>query len=304
MEITNSALSGLRPITIGDLKRYKTALNACRRTGWQHYFPFMYCFSQDPPRQILFEEQPDSICVYLLQKEQGVLKLFLYFLPMPINMSALRRAVERVQNFNATKNAVIYWVDAEDLGLFDTIPTSRIIALDREYLYSPDAFKSMAGRETREFRHNLARMHARDDIQIRPYTANDADDCLRLLALWTEQQSAKYEYIRGHDYTKACIRLAPQFGQPDLFGLVVLVGGEIRSFGFGGEMRAGLGNIFITKSDRRIKGINQFLIYHLVLGMGQCERVNSSTATSPGLQHAKEALCPVSMHPMFRVHLS
>lgn len=264
----------------------------------------MYCFSQNPTRKILIGEEDGSICVYLLMKEEGRFKLFLYFLPMPMSTSALRLAVQRVKDFNFSKNAVIFWVDAENLGIFDSIPTKKIITLDQEYIYSPATFKSMEGSKFKNFRYNLSRIRARDDIQIRPYNIDDADACLRVLSDWTELQSSKYENIRGHDYTQECLRLAPQFNSRDLFGLVVLVGGEIRSFGFGGEMRPGLGNIFITKSDHRIKGLNYFLRYHLVLTMDGCELVNDSTANGAGVQYAKESCCPVSMHSMFRIHLS
>jgi hypothetical protein len=298
------ALSGLRELKLRDLQAYKNALGQTNRLCWQQYFPFMYCFSQNPTRKILIGEEDGSICVYLLMKEDGRYKLFLYFLPMPMSISALRLAVQRAKDFNSSNNAVIFWVDAENLGIFDNIPSNKIIPLDHEYLYSPCTFKSMEGSKFKNFRYNLSRIRARDDIEIRPYNIGDADACLRVISDWTDVQSSKYEYIRGHDYTSECLWIAPQFNPRDLFGLVVLVDGEIRSFGFGGEMRPGLGNIFITKSDHRIKGINYFLRHHLVLAMDECEWVNDSTANGAGVQYAKESCCPVSMHSMFRVHLS
>jgi hypothetical protein len=303
MEINRRALSGLRPIAIGDLKNYKPALEQDKRIGWQHFFPFMYCHSQ-ATRQLFIEEVDGSICIYLLLREGGVDRLCLYFLPLPMNMRAMLHAVQRARDFNSNRNTVVFWVDDEDMWRFDRIPASRIIPLDPEFMYAPRAFKTLSGAKSRDFRHNLARVCARDDIQVRPYAADDADTCLQLLSIWTELQSSKYDSIHGQAITRVCLQQAHLFDPRDLFGLVVLVGGEIRSFGFGGEIRAGLGNLFITKSDLRVHGINYFLEYHLMLAMDACELVNASSANSPGVRHAKEALCPVAMHRMFRVHLS
>jgi hypothetical protein len=304
MDTDQGALAGLRPLALDHLPAYKAALAGCQRTGWQHYFPFMYCYSQRPGRQLLVEEAEGSLCVYMLLQKDDAQRLYLYFLPMPMSEAAWRHAVQRVRDFNGRRKAVVYWVDGEDIGRFEAGDGQRIIPLAHEYLYSPAAFQAMSGGRSRNFRHNLAKIRARGDTHIRAYQAADAERCRQVMDDWTALQTGKYDHIRGHSYTRVCLQVAGGFDPRDLFGLVVLVDDEIRAFGFAGEMRPGLGNLFITKSDHRIKGINYFLSYHLVTAMDGCELVNASTANGPGVEYAKESMCPVAMHPMYRLHVA
>ena len=112
------ALSGLRRLELGDLKSYKDALNQVNRICWQQYFPFLYFrYVLSRKDEMLISKVNGSVCIFLQTKSiNGAPRLYLFFLPIPMNDQALELCLERVREFNKSKKAVIYWVDEEDLG--------------------------------------------------------------------------------------------------------------------------------------------------------------------------------------------
>lgn len=299
-------LAGLQRLGIADLHRYKNALNRTSRICWQHFFPFLYFYYCVNGREdLLIEEIDGSICLYRISVKDGKPYLLLYFLPFPMNPGALRHCLARVREFNQHPRAVIYWVDEEEFGgLAGLWEVVRAYPMNREYLYNPGIYRALAGKTTRNLRRNLEKIFVRDDVEVRDFTPADIGGCLGLLDEWAGLQKDKYEQISYQRYTRNCVEFGSRFAAPDLFGKVILVGGEIRSFGFAGEIRRGLANLFITYSDLNIKGLNQYLYYQLLLDLEDCELANAAMADTPGLKFAKEALCPVSTHGMFRVHVN
>lgn len=304
LELTG-ALSGLRRLGLEDIHAYKAALNQTTRICWQQFFPFLYFFyAINCDEEMLIAEIDGSVCLFRLYSEEGRPKLCLYFLPMPMNEGVLKQCLERVRDFNQGRRALIYWVDEEDIRGFEKLEGSaRAVPLDREYLYDPKIYPSLSGRPTRNLRRNLEKMWSRDDVEVRAFEEKDIEDCIGLMGEWASIQQDKYEQIMYQRYTRNCVKLSGHFGSRDLFGKVVLVDGKIRSFGFAGEIRTGLANLFISYSDHNIKGLNQFLTYHLMLELQDYDLVNSARADTPGLKFAKEALCPVATHGMYRVHV-
>jgi len=222
-----------------------------------------------------------------------------------MNEGVLKACLERVRDFNNAKRAVVFWVDEEEIRVFENLGGSAraILIDDREYIYDPKIYRSLSGKSTRNLRRNLDKMFSRADVEVRAFEERDVEDCLGLMDEWAVIQQDKYEQIAYQRYTKNCVKFSGHFDKTDLFGKVVLVGGKIRSFGFAGEIRTGLANLFISYSDHNIKGLNQFLTYHMMLDMQDYDLVNSAQADTPGLKFAKEALCPVSTHGVSRVHV-
>lgn len=301
------ALSGLRRLELADLNIYKNAINQTARMCWQQYFPFLYFYYVvNGNDNLLISEVDGSVCIFLLKRDEGGKpKLFLYFLPMPMNERVLKACLERVRDFNNARRAVIYWVDEEEIGVFEKLEGSAraILINDREYIYDPKIYHSLSGKGTRNLRRNLDKIFTRDDVEVRAFEERDIEDCLGLMDEWAVIQQDKYEQIAYQRYTHNCVKSSGHFDKNELFGKVVLVGGKIRSFGFAGEIRAGLANLFISYSDHNIKGLNQFLTYRLMLDMESYDLVNSARADTPGLKFAKEALCPVATHGVSRVHV-
>mgnify|MGYP001596588478 FL=1 len=303
LELTG-ALSGLRRLGLSDLQTYKNALNQTGRICWQQYFPFLYFFyAVNGSEDLLISEVEGSVCIYRLRFEDKQPKLCLYFLPMPMNERVLKLCLERVREFNNSKRAFIYWVDEENVRMLGNLNASvRAIPLNREYIYNPKIYRSLSGKNTRELRRNLDKVRARDDVEVRAFAAGDAEECLALMDEWALIQQDKYEQIAYQRYTRNCVRESAIFDKKDLFGTIVLVAGKICAFGFAGEIRTGLANLFITYSDHNIKGLNKFLIYRMMLEMEGYDLVNSAMADTPGLKYAKASLFPVSMHGIYRIH--
>jgi hypothetical protein len=233
-------------------------------------------------------------------------RLYLFFLPMPLNEQALELGLERVREFNKSKKAMIYWVDEEDLDKIENLKDEvRIKPLEREYVYDPRIYRFLSGGEKHQIRESLNRITARGDVEVRDFEEGDIEDCLALMDEWAVGQQGKYDgKVSPRGYAKRCVRLSACFGKKDLFGKVVLVGGKIRSVGFAGEIRTGLANIFVAYSDHHIKGLSRFQLYHLFLELEDYELANSAYATTPGLKYAKESLCPVHKHGMYRVYVT
>jgi hypothetical protein len=300
------ALSGLRRLELGDLQTYKKALNQSNRICWQQYFPFLYFrYVLSRKDNLLISEMDGSVCIFLLtESTNGEPRLYLFFLPMPVNEHALHLSLERVREFNKSKKAVIYWVDEEDIGKLENLGGDvRAVPLDREYIYDPRSYLSLSGGEKHHIRKSLNRMRSMGDVEVRDFAEGDIDDCIALMDQWAVSQKDKYDgQVSPRGYAKRCVRLSARFDKKDLFGKVVLVGGKIRSVGFAGEIRKGLANLFVAYSDHHIKELSRFQIYQLLLELEDCELANSAYATTPGLKYAKESLCPVLKHRMFRVH--
>ncbi len=296
-----SALSGLRSISLDDLTLYKAALNQSKRICWQHYFPFLYLFSRKDHSEFLISEEGGSVCIYWLSQEESGPNLHLFLLPMPMNVAVLKNCLDRCRDFNNSKKAAVRMVDEGDVGVISSLEGASTVQVCSEYIYDPKFYRTLAGQKARDLAHNLNRVKKREDVEVKYYGAEDESACLALLDEWWEMQKNKYENLEYQRYTKACLKKASQFDKTDLFGKVILVDGKVCSFGFAGEMRKGLANLFIAYSDHNIKGLNYFLYYQLFQDLEGYALANGSRADTPGGVFAKEVLCPVSMHGVYRI---
>lgn len=300
-----AGLTGLHRIGIADLDTYKQALGTTQRNGWQQYFPFLYFYyAIGGNQEFLLGEEEGALCTYILRMREGVPYLRLAFLPMPLGRKALTGALARVRDFNRSKKAEIYWVDEENIGLLSGLGVS-VNALPmpfRQYLYDPKIYRDLSGGKMRELRHNQRKIKALGDLEVRKFQLSDAAACIGLLDDWAKWQENKYETIAYRRYTVNCIEHGLEFDDRDLLGRVVVLDGRIRAFGFAGEIRSGLANLFIVYADHAINGLNKFLTHQMMLQLSEHDLVNSAIADTPGLMYAKESLFPVYRHGVFRVH--
>jgi len=296
------ALSGLRHFGLTDFQLYKEALAQVNRICWHQYFPYLYFRYGD----LLISEIDGSVCLFYKQNRANRdPKLYLYFLPMPMNENVLKLCLERVRTFNNTKRAVIYRVDEQDIEKLEHLGTDvKTFPLEREYVYDPKNYHSLSGTKKHKIRQDVARIRGMDDVEVRAFEEGDVKGCIALMDEWAVIQQNKYEgRVAPRGFARRCVRNSTLFEKKDLFGLVVLIDGTIRSVGFAGEIRPGLANLFITYSDHRYYGLNRFLFYHLMLQLDTYELVNYAGASTPGLEFAKESLRPVLKHGSYRVHV-
>lgn len=300
----SDSLIGLEQCSRHDLARYRAAIDETKRVCWQSYYPFLYFQGQHHSNKLLIGEDAGSICIFRQHFSGGSSKLMLFQLPMPFQPEVLERCLRRTMDHNGTRKVSIFRIDAEDADLFRQRPNTRLATCPDEYIYAPSNYKAMAGGAYANLRLSVNKFQRRDDVTVDDYRLEDRDGCLQVMARWVERQQGKYEDVLFHGYTRTCLLQYERFPRRDLFGKVIRVAGEIRSFGFAGELRTGVGIIFITYSDHGINGLNRYLNYCLMRAMDNLACVNSSNAgDAPGLIHAKQALVPVSLHALFQVYL-
>jgi TPR repeat protein/predicted Ser/Thr protein kinase len=300
---TGDALAGLQRLALDDQPRYYAALAAEKRMAFQHYFPFLYLYSQAGAGrdEFLIGEEAGSVCVFRRKRTEEDAMLMLAFLPLPMNTIALQRCLERVREHNRSREAQVCWVDEADLRKLDAAGAWWAISEKEEYIYSQTVLASLDGLEKKNLRQNINRIVRREDVELRDYQPGDMAACLALHQEWFDQQQEKYGTFRGVGYTRLCIELADRFHHNALLGKVVLIDGRIRSFGFSGQIRPGLGNEFIAYSDHTIKGLHHYLQYHLIQSIPDAELVNAGWANTEGIRFAKSVFCPVDLSKVYRV---
>lgn len=302
-EAEQEPMAGLQALSLDHLARYEAALATEQRMAWQHYFPFLYLYSQAGVGRdgFFIVEESGSVCIFRRKVEDGTATLMLAFLPMPMNAQALQRCLERVRAHNRDRKATLCWVDEADLRHLDAAGAWRTEWAHEEFIYSQDVLASLDGLEKKNLRQNINRIVRREDIELRDYQPADMAACLALHQEWFGQQQEKYGKLRGGGYTRLCIELADRFPRDALFGKVVLIDGQIRSFGFSGRIRPGLGNEFVAYSDHNIKGLHHFLQYHLIQAIPDARLVNAGWANTEGIRFAKSVFCPVELSKVYRV---
>lgn len=296
-------MQGLRSLELSDLQLYKNALDQAGRLGWHQYFPYLHFRYGD----LLIGEELGTVCIFRkVNRVNGTVKLQLYFLPMPMNEVVLNRCLERIRTFNRQKRAEICRVDEQDLENLAYFGDSlQSFPLEKEYVYSPRSYHSLAGPKNQKLRQDIKRITARNDVEVREFTEEDKKECITLMDEWAVMQQDKYPgQVSARGFARRCVRNSTLFGKRDVFGLVVLIAGRIRSVGFAGEIRQGLANLFITYSDHSYFGLNRFLFYQLMLRLDDYDLVNYAGASTPGLEFAKESLRPRIRHGMYRVIVS
>ncbi|GAB4212744.1 MAG: hypothetical protein Fur007_05580 [Rhodoferax sp.] len=297
-------LADLQPLSIDHLSRYRAAIDETQRTTWQHYFPFMLFLSQSGAPQLLVGEDGESLCIYRLQKRGQGSVLSLFLLPMPASPEVIERCIARIQSHNGAREATIFRVDEADLVLFKGRPNTRIVRCPEEFIYAPADYLDLSGGKKMNLRQAVRTVQALPDVVVQDYQPEFASECLAVLDQWAALQKEKYGQVLYSGFTKACLTQYASFDRRDLFGKVVRVQGQIRSFGFAGEMRRGMGNLFINYSDHRITRLSKFMYHQLFVNMADLAFVNASHGgDSPGLTDAKQSLRPVSMFQPFQVYV-
>jgi len=298
-----SVLADLQPLALHHLPSYHAAMEQSRRSVWQHYFAFIYLLGQTPGHRFLLGEDAGSLCLYLLREKKDERSLSLFALPMPMQAEVLERCIARVKAFGRAPKASLFRVDAADADLFRGRANTRIVTAPQEYIYAPASYADLSGNKKRNLRRAIQSVQQIDTLEVLDYAPAHASDCEQVMATWASVQRHKYSIISYGGFSRACLKLYEQFERRDLFGKVIRIDGKIRSFGFAGEMRPGMGNLFITYSDLRVKGLNKFLYYCLLREMAHLEFANAAHAgDTPGLAFAKQALGPAWLHQPYQIY--
>jgi hypothetical protein len=295
------ALDGLKPLETADLERYKAAIEAGRQIGWGYYFPYLYSRHRLERKAVLLGYDEGSACVFLWRRRRGKELLELCVPPAPMNGGVLRRCLERMNEFNGHRNGRVLRIDSQDAAAVAKTSGMRVRQRRVQYLYAPQSYASLAGNRYQTVRRNVAVVERLPDVEVRPYSAEHAAACRALLESWSGRYRETHGDGGGAATSARALELAERFGAPDLAGEVVLIGGRLAAFTFGGEIRRGIGCVFETKSDPEVRGLGYFSRLKFLSKLEQFVLVNDgSDVGRAGLRQLKDSFRPIEMHPEYR----
>lgn len=298
-------IDGLKPIGIEDLNSFKEAFAQGKRRGWIHFFPFLFFFAQSKNRELLFCWDSGSLCLFLHKwsaNDQTSGTLALYFPPVPMHPQALKNSISLMNDFNKGKNSRIVWIDEHECkGVTEILGDRFTVSFkEEEYLYDPKLYRQMVGAKFAKMRQTFNHLQRLETLTSLPYESKYSDQCLAVLKHWEETQGNKHGSVEDKIYTRRCLAMADRFSAPDLIGKILVVGNEIKSFGFVGKMYDQMGCGFIVKSDHSLPGLNNYMLSQLMQAMESCELVNGASDLGlPGLKLAKQMMRPVGMNKIF-----
>lgn len=295
------ALEGLRPLDVGDLSRYKRAVEDGEQMGWGYYFPYLLSRCRPDRSMVLIGEERGSLCIYLWRRREGRPRMDLLLAPAPMDVAVLDEGLERANEFNGDFSARVLRVDEKDADSVSRGAGLRVRLRKEQYLYSPQAFTDIGGRRFRTMRRNVDQVRRRSDIEVLPYSSEHLSGCRALLGSWGEQHRSAHGGAGGVGTSSRAIDLIERFSEMNVRGEVVLVDGRLSAYAFGGEIRPGVGCFFDAKSASDVPGLSYFHRWSFLSKLLEFEIVNDgSDVGRSGLGQLKDSLRPVAMHGEYR----
>lgn len=291
------ALAGLKVVDVADLAGYRAALAAGCPVGWGYYFPFLLTHNRDGRSALLIGHDDSSVCLYRWRMQDTGPRVDLYAAPVPMNTAVLQRCFERANEFNGDRSARCNRIDADSAEMAASLPDLRVKPRKSQYLFAPANCTELAGKAYYTVRRNVQQVQKLPDLEVRPYTAADAEPCHDLLRRWRTAHRAQHGVTGGFGISRRAIDLVGVLPESVLRGEVVVLDGRIVSFAFGGELRPGLGCSFERKCEIEVRGLSFFQLRSFLVHLREYELVNDGTDNGrPGLRQLKDSFRPVRMH--------
>ena len=295
------ALAGLDVLDASHLPRWKRALAAAESSGYGCYFPFVLAHQRPGRSTVLVGEDSGSLCLFIRRDGREGSQLDVFLNPIPMDVDVARRCLERANDFNHDRSARILRIDGSDAALAARVPGLRVRERRKQYVYDPGAFGDLSGGKYRTLRYQVAKVRRIEDLEVVPYAEAHAGACRALLERWAERHRSMFGTSGDAGMSRRALALTGVLGAPDLAGEVVLLGGAVVGFAFGGELRPGLGCLFEVKTDLAVPGLSHFQFHSFLAKPRGFERINGgSDARRPGLRQLKDSLRPASMYVEYR----
>jgi hypothetical protein len=294
-------LGGLRAMAIDDLDRWKAAVGAGKQMGFGYYFPYLLAHNKPGRTSMLISEDEGSTCVFRWEVVESGPRLDVYLPPTPLNVPALRRCLERANDFNGDRSAQVLRIDDKDAAVLSGLGDLAVRQRREQYIFAPASLENLAGNKLRNVRRHVAMVEQLPGLEVMPFSPSHAPACQALLRRWMAAHEAAHGTAGGAGIAKRAIALVGQLPEKDLSGEVVLLQGQLVAFAFGGEIRPGLGCAFERKCETEVRGLTWFHLRSLLLRLRAHELVNDgSDAGRAGLRQLKESFRPVQMHAEHR----
>lgn len=294
-------LRDLRPLQLTDLPRFKQAIAEGEQMGWNYFFPFLlFVRLGSRSSRCIWAEDEGSLCLYKHQYGQKN-RLDLIFPPFPFQKSALRRAIERVNDFNQSHTSWLHFIDEKDMPQVRELDIFRLTKRNPQYLFSPQELTRMDGSQFRNLRRNINTARRQADISIHPYGPEYAAQCRQLLTFWeNRKENRQRSLLYQSRYALNVFHFEPQMDDRDLHGHVYLMNGHVRAFTFGGEIRPYRGCLLLAIADPEVTCLSYFVRHHFFTSMQHCQTVNDgSDGGEGGLKEMKQRFRPCGLHAVF-----
>jgi hypothetical protein len=296
-----SSLAALNTISLADQSAFIDAVEVRKQTSWLYYFPFLFCFAIARRQTVLWERIDGSICLYFLRERDDGFRLDLYLPPFPFSVSALKRAQERANDFNRNRSCRIFYLEEMDRPFVEAAGYSTTFRENEEFIYDTKLAVAAEGKSFERLRRNINQTRKIPDIEIRAFQERDTEACRELLDRWRSRMRDDLGIeISGYHYTRNSIAHALSFSNDVMKGEVILIGDKLSAFTFGGQVTQELGSIFVTISDRDIKGLGYFQRHSFLSNNAGLAYFNDGSADRQGLSHVKTAFRPITMNKLYR----
>ena len=221
--------------------------------------------------------------------------------PLPLNLSALERALERANEFNGDRTARVLRIDEKDVEAVASISSLRVRQRREQYLYDPQEYENLGGSRYRTLRRQVAQFETLPDTKVAAYSQPHKEACLTLLRRWQDAHREAHGSAGGASTTRRAIELTETLEPTDLRGELTFCKGELVAIAFGGEIRQGVACFFDAKSAPSIPGLSYAHRRNFLIKLRDFERVNDGSDTGrSGLRQLKQSLRPVAMHTEHR----
>ena len=293
-------------ISHNDIEKFKQYVNKADKKSWIYYFPFLHSFSNNKSRKILFKYENNSLVIFLLRHLNKNRKPFLqlYCPPLPFNKDLLMQSLLLIKEFNNSGTSTILWCDADDIknirkhDIFNDIIKFKYN--QSEFIFQPSKYNDLSGGHFRNIRQQIIGINKLENVKVIPYENKYYQECINIYNLWKTTQKNKYDLISDETYTKISLLEFGKFSKKDLDGIVIMIDNKVKAFAFYGSINDNIGNMFIGKSDHKIRGLQAFLKYQVLLNMQDFNLANDSDGISCDLYEAKKKFRPILMHKIYK----
>lgn len=197
-------------------------------------------------------------------------------------------------------------VEEYDLSLFYT-PVYKVRLKSNEYLYERERIVSLKGKRFKSKRgpYNYFLNHYK--FSCRPLNPHrDKTDCLNLSRRWLEARKKDnsdilYRYMLEDSFN--CQKIAfDYYKQLSFLGHAVKVNGKIKGYTLGFEINKDTFCVLFEITDRRVKGISQFIFRHFSSQLNNYKQINVMDDSGlDNLKRVKLSYRPFKLIPSYTV---
>lgn len=298
-----SAIGGLSPLSLKNnflLNRYLhsvpsqlSAYSVPSLFIWQDFFAYYWTLVDD------------HLCLFAQYDGN-------YYMPLPplgngFNPKAVKESFCLMERLNSDPAiSRIDHVTEETVALYEGMGLN--VRLNTyEYVYRREAVAGLHGDSYKSKRWAINSFLRHYQATFEPYRPSDLLQCAELFDDWQSMRQEKFKdsYYRAlmEDAAIAHCRAMEHDQDLGLVGRVVKIGGRVKGYTFGFELRPQLFCILLEVCDLRVKGLAQFLFWKFCQELEQYTCINVLDDSGlDNIRRTKESYHPERLVPSYTVY--